>query len=143
MTHLQPPNESGARHPDDPDGRQVERSRTNDSSRRTPRGTRLGLTAPVRPTVRPFIWQHGSRLYLLDREKRGWVLAELEFLADACHYVEVRRTSYRWPRVAAGVLLSRSLAVNEATARRLATDLTAWIANEHPPVKVRRRKLTS
>lgn len=143
MTHLPPPNEPGASHPEDAEGRHAERPATDDSSSRMAPGSRLRLSAPVRPAVQPFVWQHGSRLYLLDREGRGWVLAELAFLSDACHYVEVRRTSYRWPREAAGVLLSRSLAVNQATARRLATDLTAWMANEQTPVKIRRRKLTS
>ena len=76
----------------------------------------------------PFAWQHGSRLLLLEARPLGWILAELRFDPAACHYVEVRRARYRWPREAAGALLSRALAAGDVTAERTARDLHAWLA---------------
>src|SRR6188472_970397 len=41
-------------------------------------------TPPV--TLRPFVWQRGRRLLLLEREMGAWVLAELEFQPEICRY---------------------------------------------------------
>ena len=137
MTHLPPPlNEPGAGRPDEPERPPSDRTAANRSPEPLTRNSRLELSAPIRPASRPFAWQHGARLYLLVGESRGWVLAELEFLPSDCHYVEIRRTRYRWPREAIGVLLSRSLAADEETCRRLASDVTAWLAAVHQAVPV-------
>lgn len=78
----------------------------------------------------PFAWQHGSQLLLLEARPLGWVLAELRFDGAACHYVEVRRARYRWPREAACALLGRALVGGEAVAARAAGDLQAWLVGE-------------
>ncbi|MDQ3044603.1 MAG: hypothetical protein M3R06_05560, partial [Chloroflexota bacterium] len=70
---------------------------------------------------------------LLDQEPLGWILAELYFDSSLCHYVEVRRATYTWPREAAGSLLARlvSASTEEATGidlERTAQDLLHWIA---------------
>lgn len=97
----------------------------------------LKLAAGGQVSSTPFAWQHGPCFYLLVRERPGWVLAEMRFVPIACHYVEIRRTSYRWPREAAGVLLSRSLSAGEAASRKLATDVASWLTalNEHAPAR--------
>ncbi len=76
----------------------------------------------------PFAWQHDQRLLLLDEEPIGWVVAELQFDADRCRYVEVWRATYRWPREAVGVLLSRALPAGETAVARTSVDLYLWIA---------------
>ena len=78
----------------------------------------------------PFAWQHGSQLLLLEPRPFGWVMAELRFDRAACHYVEVRRARYRWPREAACALLGRALVGGEAVAARAARDLQQWLAGE-------------
>jgi len=79
----------------------------------------------------PFAWQHGHRLFLLERDRLAWVLAELRFDAESCHYLELHRARYRWPREAAGSLLGRALSAGNALADTLASDLTAWIDAHH------------
>lgn len=76
----------------------------------------------------PFAWQHDQRLLLLDEEPIGWVVAELRFDADRCRYVEEWRATYRWPREAVGVLLSRALPAGETAVARTSVDLFLWIA---------------
>lgn len=136
MTHLPPPIDPETGRPEERDRPHADRSTVRRSSRQRAGNPQLELAAPIHPAFRPFAWQHGPRLYLLVYEGLGWVLAELEFLADACHYVEIRRTTYRWPREAVGVLLSRSLAVDERLSGQLAVDLTAWLAREQAPVSL-------
>ena len=80
----------------------------------------------------PFSWQHGAQLLLLEAGRTGWVFAELRFDAAHCRYVEVRRARYRWPREAAGALLSRALAAGDSMADELATDLLAWLVVHQP-----------
>jgi hypothetical protein len=77
----------------------------------------------------PFAWQHEQRLLLLDQETGGWTVAELHFDSARCHYVEVRRATFRWPREAAGALLARGVAFGASPAERLATDLDRWLAD--------------
>jgi hypothetical protein len=77
----------------------------------------------------PFAWQHEQRLLLLDQEAGGWTFAELRFDSERCHYVEVRRATFRWPREAAGALLARGVAFGTAPAERLAADLQRWLAD--------------
>jgi len=74
----------------------------------------------------PFSWQHGRSLWILDREPIGWVLAELQFDPRACHYREIRRARYDWPREAAGVLVGRAMALGEAEAEAIAARLASW-----------------
>jgi hypothetical protein len=76
----------------------------------------------------PFAWQDGRRLWLLDGGPVDWVLAELLFDPETCRYLEVRRSQYRWPREAAGALLSRSLNGAEHRAEDAARSLSEWIA---------------
>jgi hypothetical protein len=94
-------------------------------------------------TSTPFAWQHGARLYLLVSEWSGWVLAELEFVPSACHYVEIRRTSYRWPREAVGALLSRALPAGEDATRQLIDDVTVWFASASGELPTPRYRRTS
>lgn len=82
-----------------------------------------------RPRSAPFVWQHERQVLLLDRACRGWIAAELQFDAEGCRYVEIRRATYRWPREAVGALLARTVALGEATANRLACDLDAWLTD--------------
>jgi hypothetical protein len=67
-------------------------------------------------------------LLLLDEEPIGWVVAELHFDTKRCRYVEVRRATYRWPREAVGVLLSRALPAGETAVARTSVDLFLWLA---------------
>jgi len=95
--------------------------------------------APTTSCATPFIWQHGQQLLLLDHEPLGWILAELHFDSRLCHYVEIRRATYRWPREAAGSLLARlvSASTEEATGinlERTAQDLLRWIASHRESV---------
>lgn len=82
-------------------------------------------TPPI--TLRPFVWQHGRRLLLLEREMSRWVLAELEFEPEACRYTELRRAFYRWEREAVGALLSRTIAYGDKAAAESAESLDAWM----------------
>jgi hypothetical protein len=74
----------------------------------------------------PFAWQDGRRLWLLDGTPSDWVLAELLFEPETCRYIEVRRSRYRWPREAAGVLLGRTLACGQSQAEEAARGLLEW-----------------
>ncbi len=79
----------------------------------------------------PFAWQHGDRLFLLEAGSRSWVLAELRFDPSECHYVEIRRSRYRWAREAGGALLGRALAAGESISESLAADMCRWITRHH------------
>ena len=83
------------------------------------------LTAPV--TLRPFVWQCGRRLLLLEREMGYWVMAELEFEPEICRYTELRRAFYEWEREAVGALLSRTIAYGEEAATESADLLEVWM----------------
>lgn len=87
------------------------------------------VTPPV--TLRPFVWQHGRRLLLLEREMGAWVLAELKFEPEICRYTELRRAFYRWEREAVGALLSRTIAYGEQAAGESADMLDAWMRRRH------------
>jgi hypothetical protein len=76
--------------------------------------------------VGPFSWQDGRRLWILDGGPSDWVLAELIFDPRTCCYDEVRRSSYRWPREAAGALLGRALAGGRRQTEEMARELSAW-----------------
>ena len=78
----------------------------------------------------PFVCQNGNRVLLLEARPLGWILAELRFEPSTCRYTEVRRTRYRWPREAAGALLSRAFAEGDAIADRTDRDLRAWLIAE-------------
>jgi hypothetical protein len=83
------------------------------------------LTLPL--TLRPFVWQCGRRLLLLEQELGYWVLAELEFEPDICRYTELRRAFYEWEREAVGALLSRTIAYGDAAAAESADLLDVWM----------------
>lgn len=74
----------------------------------------------------PFVWQHGSRLILLDHEPAGWIMAELRFDERRCRYVEVRRAVYEETREAIGAVLSRALASGDHAAVDSALGLHEW-----------------
>lgn len=82
------------------------------------------MTPPA--TLRPFVWQRGRRLVLLEREMGFWVLAELEFEPEICRYTELRRAFYEWEREAVGALLSRTIAYGDKAAAESADLLEVW-----------------
>jgi hypothetical protein len=82
----------------------------------------------IRRAPAPFVWQHGTRLLLLDDEPAGWVMAELRFETETCRYVEIRRATYRWPREAIGAVLSRALASGDHAAVDTALSLHDWLS---------------
>jgi len=81
----------------------------------------------------PFSWQDGRRLWILDGRPGSWVLAELIFDPRTCCYEEVRRSSYSWPREAAGALLGRTLANGQRRTEDAARELSAWSMRLTPP----------
>jgi hypothetical protein len=90
--------------------------------------TLVDLSEPARVPHRPFAWQDGRRLWLLDDDGGEWILAELLFDPDSCRYLEVRRASYRWPREAAGALLGRTFACGQRQTEEAARELAEWAA---------------
>jgi hypothetical protein len=92
-----------------------------------PRAQELSTTEVAPPvTLRPFVWQCGRRLLLLEREMGYWVLAELEFEPEICRYTELRRAFYEWEREAVGALLSRTIAYGDKAAAESAELLDVW-----------------
>lgn len=75
----------------------------------------------------PFAWQDGRRLWILDGGSAQWVLAELMFEPRTCRYLEIRRSTYRWPREAAGALLGRTFAGGQRRAEDAARGLNEWV----------------
>jgi len=99
-------------------------------------------TPPERVTERdssvsPFVVQFERRLFLLAWEQSRWTLAELEFDAKSCTFVEQRRTSYEWPREAFGVLLSRFALierVEQSLLQRTSDDFAHWLSSQFTPI---------
>lgn len=85
-------------------------------------------SAPSRPyaTGQPFIWQHGGHILILEVQPVGWVVAELQFHANQCQYLESHRAIYHWPREAAGALLARAIHADDALVTALAAKLSQW-----------------
>ena len=83
-------------------------------------------TVTVAPHSTPFTWQDGRRLWLLDGRPRNWVLAELVFDPASYRYLEVRRTTSRWPHDAAGALLGRTFGSDQGQAENAARGLVEW-----------------
>ena len=78
----------------------------------------------------PFVVQHGRSLFFLTWESSRWTLAELEFDAKTCTFVEQRRTHYEWPREAFGVLLSRFTLIERVETsllKRTSDDFARWL----------------
>lgn len=88
---------------------------------------RLTHESIVRARLRPFAWQSGRRLLLLECEQGFWVLAELRFEPKACRYTELRRAVYRWEREAVGALLSRAISEGNEAASEAAEHLATWM----------------
>lgn len=86
----------------------------------------VATNASSRKQLRPFVWQSGRRLLLLEREHGFWVLAELEFEPEICRYTELRRSFYQWEREAVGALLSRAIRYGEDAASEAAELLDVW-----------------
>jgi hypothetical protein len=139
MTHNPPPaNESGHGHADDARKRRADTAPASQQPL-SPPATKPpvdALSLPICFASSPFAWQHGAHLYLLVSEWRGWVLAEMEFVPSLCHYVEIRRTSYRWPREAVCVLLTRSLDADDESIWQLADDVTTWMTTSSHPMSL-------
>jgi hypothetical protein len=76
---------------------------------------------------RPFAWQVGRRLWILDSGCADWVHAELEFEPQSCRYHEIRRSTYRWPREAAGALLGRTYVGGQRRVEAAARSLSEWV----------------
>lgn len=95
-------------------------------------------TNPARHAARdysaiPFVVQFERRLFLLTWEMTRWTLAELEFDAKTCTFVEQRRSSYEWPREAFGVLLSRFALierVEQSLLQRTTDDFVRWLSSQ-------------
>ncbi len=87
----------------------------------------MRVEASLYNALRPFVWQCGRRLLLLEREQELWVLAELEFEPAICRYSELRRAFYRWEREAVGALLSRTIGYGENAALESAELLDVWM----------------
>ena len=81
----------------------------------------------------PFVVQHGRSLFFLTWESNRWTLAELEFDAPSCTFVEQRRTHYEWPREAFGVLLSRFTLIERVETsllKRTSDDFARWLGSQ-------------
>ena len=81
----------------------------------------------------PFVVQYGRSLFFLTWETSRWTLAELEFDATSCTFVEQRRTYFEWPREAFGVLLSRFTLVERVETsllQRTSDDFTRWLGSQ-------------
>lgn len=96
---------------------------------KTPRGSIASSSASwfSTPIQRPFVWQCGRRLLLLEWEYDVWVLAELDFDPRMCRYTEIRRAFYEWEREAMGALLSRTIAFGEKATAEAAELLDVWV----------------
>ena len=106
-----------------------------DESLARPRVHEARFTAREYSTI-PFVVQFERRLFLLTWELTRWTLAELEFDARSCTFVEQRRTSYEWPREAFGVLLSRFALierVDQSLLQRTSDDFTRWLGSQFTP----------
>jgi hypothetical protein len=81
----------------------------------------------------PFVLQFERKLFLVTWELTRWTLAELEFDAASCTFVEQRRTFYEWPREAFGVLLSRFALldrVEPSLLQRTSEDFARWLGSQ-------------
>jgi hypothetical protein len=81
----------------------------------------------------PFVIQFERKLFLVTWELTRWTLAELEFDAASCTFVEQRRTFYEWPREAFGVLLSRFALldrVDPSLLQRTSEDFARWLGSQ-------------
>lgn len=87
---------------------------------------------------RPYVWQSGDHVYILEVEPVGWVVAELRFESCSCQYVEAHRAIYHWAREAFGAFLARAMAADDNVMTALANDLSAWATLRlRPPAPLR------
>lgn len=83
--------------------------------------------ATARRPVRPWVWQHGTTLLLLEQQEQGdWLLSELAFNPVYGYYTESRRSSFEWAREAVGAALSRALRLGATPPLSAAAALDAW-----------------
>ena len=80
---------------------------------------------------RPFAWQNGNQLLLLDLEQSRWLVAELAFDPAECLYFEKRRASFDAQREAIGALLSRALAGGESALIDTVEQLDAYMSRHY------------
>lgn len=81
----------------------------------------------------PFVLQYERKLFLLTWELTRWTLAELEFDAATCTFVEQRRSHFEWPREAFGVLLSRFALIERVETsllQRTSEDFARWLSSQ-------------
>lgn len=77
--------------------------------------------------ARPWVWQHGTTLLLLEQQAQGdWLLSELIFNPVYGYYSESRRASFPWAREAVGAALSRALRLGGTPSLAAAAALDAW-----------------
>lgn len=83
--------------------------------------------AETERSARPWVWQHGTTLLLVEQQAQGdWLLSELRFDPIYGYYSECRRASYAWAREAAGAALSRVLRLGNTASLSAAAALDAW-----------------
>lgn len=82
---------------------------------------------------RPYVWQDGEHVLILEVEPVGWVVAELRFDPCTCQYVEAHRAIYHWAREAFGAFLARAMDPDEMLMTALANELSIWAAKRFGP----------
>jgi hypothetical protein len=94
---------------------------------------RIGSECAMHQVVapRPFAWQNGNQLLLLDLEQSRWLVAELAFDPAECLYFEKRRASFDAQREAIGALLSRALAGGESALIDTVEQLDAYMSRHY------------
>ena len=117
----------------------------NDQSRKRTEASHLGEQAPNLPvqTARadaatcrnslPFVVQAGPTLFMVAEESSDWVIAELNFDAASCAFMETRRAHYSWPREVFGRLLSRTMTDGEldlSELNHISEAFSGWMAQQ-------------
>lgn len=81
----------------------------------------------------PFVHQSRDKLLLVVGNAHGWLVAELRFDRRSCTYVELRRSTFAWPREALTALLSRIVTGTNEDAEllcRVSDDFLAWASRQ-------------
>jgi hypothetical protein len=86
-----------------------------------------GDRAPIELLARPWVWQHGTVLLLLEQQPdSAWLLSELSFDPTFGYYTERRRAEFAWAREAVGAALSRVLGLGNGPSLAASAALDAW-----------------
>lgn len=80
-------------------------------------------------SMAPFVVQSGPTLWMVEREQRGWTLAELRFHPRYGFFQERRRATYAWPREVFGAMLSHFVAcdIEHDTVMALTIEFGSWL----------------